>query len=87
VLDALRRPEVRFFVAREAEGKASATGAIVLHDGWAEIERMWVEEAARGRGIARQLLNVLIAEAAGAGVERAVSGQILGCPGCVSLGA
>jgi putative acetyltransferase len=31
-LDALRRTEVRFFVARDAEGKALATGAVVLHD-------------------------------------------------------
>jgi putative acetyltransferase len=68
-LDALRRPEVRFLVARDAEGKAVATGAVVLHDGWAEIKRMWVEEAARGRGIARQILNALMAEAGGAGVE------------------
>jgi putative acetyltransferase len=70
LLDALRRPEVRFFVAGDAEGKAFATGAVVLHDNWAEIKRMWVEEAARGRGIARQILNVLMAEADGAGVER-----------------
>jgi putative acetyltransferase len=69
-LDALRRTEVRFFVARDTEGKALATGAVVLHDNWAEIKRMWVEEAARGRGIARQILNVLMAEAGGAGVER-----------------
>jgi putative acetyltransferase len=69
-LDALRRTEVRFFVARDAEGKALATGAVVLHDNWAEIKRMWVEEAARGRGIARQILKVLTAEAGGAGVER-----------------
>ena len=68
-LDALRRPEVRFFVGRDAEGKAFATGAVVLHDDWAEIKRMWVEEAARGRGIARQILNVLMAEAGCAGVE------------------
>jgi putative acetyltransferase len=67
--DALRRPEVRFLVARDTEGNALATGAVVLHDGWAEIKRMWVEEAARGRGIARQVLNALMAEAAGAGVE------------------
>jgi putative acetyltransferase len=67
-LDALRRPEVRFLVARNAEGKALATGAIVLHDGWAEIKRMWVEETARGRGIALRILNTLVAEAGGAGV-------------------
>jgi putative acetyltransferase len=68
-LDALRRPEVRFFVARAADGKALATGALVLHDGWAEIKRMWVEEAARGRGIAREILNALMAEGGHAGVE------------------
>jgi putative acetyltransferase len=69
-LDALRRAEARFFVARDADGKALATGALGLHDNWAEIKRMWVEEAARGRGLARQLLNVLMAEAGRAGVER-----------------
>jgi putative acetyltransferase len=68
-LHALRRPEVRFFVARDAEGKALATGALVHHDGRAEIKRMWVEEAVRSRGIARQILEALIEEAGGAGVE------------------
>jgi putative acetyltransferase len=68
-LDALRRPEVRLLVARDEQGKAIATGALVLHDGWAEIKRMWVEEAARGQGIAREILNALMTEAGGAGVE------------------
>jgi putative acetyltransferase len=68
-LQALRRPEVRFFVARNADRKALATGALVHHGDWAEIKRMWVEEAARGRGIAGQILDALMAEAAGAGVE------------------
>src|ERR1700722_16209123 len=67
-LAALRRAEVRFFVARDADGTALATGALVLQGNWAEIKRMWVEEAARGRGIARQILSVLMAEAGGAGV-------------------
>jgi putative acetyltransferase len=61
---------VRFFVARDTEGKALATGALVLHDNWAEIKRMWVEEAARGQGIARQILSVLMVEAGGADIER-----------------
>ena len=65
----LRRPEVRFLVARDRQGKALATGALVLHDGWAEIKRMWVEEAARGQGIAREILHALMAEAGHAGVE------------------
>jgi putative acetyltransferase len=35
---------VRFFVARDADGNALATGALVHHGDWAEIKRMWVEE-------------------------------------------
>jgi putative acetyltransferase len=68
-LDGLRKPQVRFLVARDADGTALATGAIVLQDGWAEIKRMWVEESARGRGVARKVLDGLIAEARGAGIE------------------
>jgi putative acetyltransferase len=68
-LDVLRRPGVRFLVARDGQGKAVATGALVLHDGWAEIKRTWVEEAARGHGIAREILGALLAEASQAGVE------------------
>jgi putative acetyltransferase len=68
-LDALRKPEVRFLVARDAEGKALATGALVLHHGWAEIKRMWVEEAARGQGIAGQILKALTAKARREGAE------------------
>lgn len=68
-LDALREPEVRFLVARDMNGKAVATGAVVLKDGWAEIKRMWVDEDARGRGTARQILNALIEEARKSGIE------------------
>lgn len=77
-LDALRLPEVRFLVARDADGKALATGAVVLKDGWAEIKRMWVEKNARGRGTARQMLDALIEEAqeAGIGVLRLETGAV-----------
>lgn len=68
LLDALNRPEVRFLVARDEHGKAVATGAVVLHGDWAEIKRLWVEEDARRRGIARHLLEALTAEARGSGV-------------------
>lgn len=47
--------------ARDMGGKAVGTGATVLMDGWAEIKRMWVEEEARGRGIARKILDALLA--------------------------
>jgi len=68
-LNALRMPEVRFLVACDAEGKALATGAVVLQEEWAEIKQMWVEESARGQGIARRMLDALIVEAGSAGVE------------------
>ncbi|CEJ13828.1 putative N-acetyltransferase YsnE [bacterium YEK0313] len=75
-LEALRRPNVRFFVARAADGTALATGAIVLHGDWAEIKRMWVIEPARGRGLSRRVLARLIAcaEAEDVGVLRLETG-------------
>ena len=68
-LEALRAPDVRFLVARDAGGRALATGAIVLHGDWAEIKRMWVEQDARGRGLSRQVLRSLIDRARGEGVK------------------
>jgi putative acetyltransferase len=77
-LSALIQPHVRFFVARHTNGRAVGTGAVVLHDDWAEIKRMWVEEDARGLGVARQILNTLMEEArrAGAGVLRLETGVV-----------
>jgi putative acetyltransferase len=68
-LDALRAPHLRFYVARDAGGRAIGTGAIALHGSWAEIKCMWVEPAARGRGIAAALLGVLQSCARNAGVR------------------
>ncbi|KAA2233437.1 GNAT family N-acetyltransferase [Salinarimonas soli] len=59
-LDALRAPGIRFLVARDGSGRPLATGALALHDGWAEIKRMWVVEEARGRGLSRAVLDALI---------------------------
>lgn len=67
-LDALRAPAVRFLVARDAAGRAVATGAMVLQGDWAEIKRMWVEEDARGRGLSRAMLDALLAMARAAGL-------------------
>ena len=68
-LDALRAPDVRFMIARDANGQALATGAIVLHGDWAEIKRMWVEDAARGRGLSKQMMAALMTQARAAGVR------------------
>ena len=50
-------------MARNANGQAVATGAVILHGEWAEIKRMWVEEAARGHGLARRVLEALMTSA------------------------
>jgi putative acetyltransferase len=68
-LDALRQPDVRFFVARDGGGRPLGTGAIVLKKGLAEIKRMWVEDDARGQGIASRILAALLEEACRAGAK------------------
>ena len=68
-LDALRAPEVLFLVARDASGTAIGTGAIVANGDWAEIKRMWLAPAARGKGLSKRLLAMLEAHAAGLGVR------------------
>jgi putative acetyltransferase len=62
-LVALRAPNVRFLVARDGGGRALGTGAIVLHDTWAELKRMWVMSEARGRGVSKAILAALEATA------------------------
>jgi putative acetyltransferase len=75
-LEALRAPDVRFFVGRDVAGRPLATGAIVLHGEWVEIKRMWVVPDARGRGHSKAVLTRLIAEAKdhGAAVARLETG-------------
>jgi putative acetyltransferase len=62
-LDALRAPHVRFLVARDADSRAVATGALALFGSWAELKRMWVVPAMRGRGISKAILDALEAKA------------------------
>jgi putative acetyltransferase len=72
----LKRPEVTFLVAR-IEGKAQGCGAVVNSgEGWAEIKRMFVSPAARGRQLGRRLLERIegIAAEQGAGVLRLEAG-------------
>jgi putative acetyltransferase len=66
----LMRPDVTFIVAR-AEGQAIGCGALVdSGEGWAEIKRMFVSPAARGRRLGRKLLEKLEAVAAERGATK-----------------
>lgn len=67
-IDSLAQPHVHVFVAREA-GRALGCGAFVLGaDGQAEMKRVFVDPAARGKGIARAIMEALEREAAKLGV-------------------
>jgi putative acetyltransferase len=58
-IDSLAQPHVIFCVAR-LDGAVSGCGAAVLKpEGYAELKRMFVAEAARGHGVGRQLLAFL----------------------------
>jgi putative acetyltransferase len=65
-VEALFLPHVRFYVASIA-GQAIGCGGVALFDAFAEIKRMYVRPAARGRGVARALLVRLEADAREAG--------------------
>jgi len=54
-LDAIFKPNIRFFIAR-VDGVPAGCGGVALFADFAEVKRMYVREAARGRGIAPALL-------------------------------
>jgi putative acetyltransferase len=67
-IDQLAQPRVHFFVARE-EGRALGCGSFVLGaEGHAEMKRVFVDPAARGKGVARAIMAALEREAARLGV-------------------
>jgi putative acetyltransferase len=68
-LEAIFQPHIRFYVASLA-GEAVACGGVALYPDFAEVKRMFVRPAARGRGIARGILDTLVLEARRAGHVR-----------------
>jgi N-acetylglutamate synthase-like GNAT family acetyltransferase len=58
------------FAIRNDAGRIIGVAAGYSWAGTAELNQMWVDEACRGRGYARDLLNAFIAEAANRGVRR-----------------
>jgi len=58
-VEALAQPTVIFCVARVDEAVAGCAAALIAPDGYAEIKRMFVCDAARGRGLGGQILAFL----------------------------
>jgi putative acetyltransferase len=67
-LEAIFEPHIRFFLAR-LNGNAIGCGGVALFADFAEVKRMYVREAARGRGVAQALLKRLETEARDAGLS------------------
>lgn len=68
-LDAIFQSHVRFFIAC-VDGVAAGCGGIALFPGFAEIKRMYVSEAWRGRGVADAIITRLAQEAAAGGLAQ-----------------
>ncbi|OLP55339.1 GNAT family N-acetyltransferase [Rhizobium rhizosphaerae] len=68
-LATLEKPEVRFFVARHQGAIVGCCALVEAGDGTAEIKRMFVHQSARGLKIGRRLLDRLLEEAQGAGLD------------------
>ena len=69
-LAALKQPNVAFAVARDAGHQAVGCAAVVVDGTQGELKRMYLRPAARGQGLAQQLLRVLEAAAASKGCRQ-----------------
>jgi ribosomal protein S18 acetylase RimI-like enzyme len=58
------------FVIRDTSGRMIGVAAGYTWAGTSELKQLWVDEAYRGRGYARALLDAFVAEAARRGVRR-----------------
>ena len=55
---------------RDETGRMIGVAAGYTWAGSSELKQMWIDEAFRGRGYARELLNAFVAEAASRGVRQ-----------------
>lgn len=67
-VEKLLREGVRFFVARVDGVPAACGGVLFVDDEYAEVKRMYVRPAFRGRGLGRAVLEHLVAEAVANGL-------------------
>jgi putative acetyltransferase len=66
-LEAIFKPNVRFFIARVA-GAPAGCGGVALFADFAEVKRMYVRDGLRGRGVAPAILRRIEAAARDAGL-------------------
>jgi putative acetyltransferase len=67
-LNALFQPHIRFFLAR-LNGAPVGCGGVALFPDYAEVKRMYVRDAARGRGVAQALLARIEQQACDTGLS------------------
>jgi putative acetyltransferase len=67
-LEAIFQPHLVFFVAW-LDSVTAGCGGVAFFSGFAEVKRMYVREAARGRGVADTILARLATEASDAGLS------------------
>jgi len=67
-MSVLMRPDMRFLVARDGDGRAQACGGLLLQGEVAELKRMYVRPGLRGGGIGRRLVEMLETTARSEGV-------------------
>jgi putative acetyltransferase len=68
-LASLKKANVLFVVARDAERAALGCGAIVLNAAYGELKRMYVHPRGRGKGVAKAMLTALESRAAATGCK------------------
>lgn len=69
-IETLRQPEMRFFAAFRNE-EVLAIGGCWMHEHYAEIKRIYVTPAARGLGLAKQIVQRIEDEALSMGLTLA----------------
>lgn len=57
-IDQLCAPDIHFFTGREGD-QVLGTGALKVNQGYGEVKSMFVDEAARGKGIADALMRAI----------------------------
>ena len=62
-VEKLLRDGVAFFVSRDDGRPAGCGGVLLVEQAYAEIKRMYVRPAFRGRGLGRRMLDHLVAHA------------------------